>query len=100
MLGKLGTALTTRPSQMIDFDQLDTPALVIDRDKVERNIQLAIKLAGGVKRLRPHVKTHKILEVAELQVAAGITKFKCATIAEAEMLGMAGAIDQFLGPDR
>lgn len=78
---------------MIDFSKLDTPALVIDQEKVKHNIQLATKLAGGAARLRPHVKTHKILEVARMQLAAGITKFKCATIAEAEMLGMAGAID-------
>jgi len=77
----------------MDFNNLDTPALLIDHDMVGRNIQLAIQLAGGVHRLRPHVKTHKILEVAKMQVAAGITKFKCATIAEAEMLGMAGAED-------
>lgn len=77
----------------MDLNNLDTPALLIDRDKVERNIRLAIELAGGADRLRPHVKTHKMLEVAKMQVAAGITKFKCATIAEAEMLGMAGAED-------
>jgi len=77
----------------MDLSNLDTPALLIDRDMVSRNIQLALHLAGGAHRLRPHVKTHKILEVAELQVAAGITKFKCATIAEAEMLGMANAAD-------
>ncbi|MEM9525483.1 MAG: D-TA family PLP-dependent enzyme [Bacteroidota bacterium] len=57
------------------------------------SIELAIKYAGGTERLRPHVKTHKMLEVAKLQVAAGIYKFKCATVAEAEMLGMAGAKD-------
>jgi D-serine deaminase-like pyridoxal phosphate-dependent protein len=78
---------------IMNLQNLDTPALIIDQDMVARNIKLAIKLAGGVARLRPHVKTHKILEVAKMQVAAGITKFKCATIAEAEMLGMAGAID-------
>lgn len=77
----------------MNLRQLDTPALLIDRDKVARNIQLALQLAGGADRLRPHVKTHKILEVAAMQVAAGITKFKCATIAEAEMLGMAKATD-------
>lgn len=77
----------------MNLENLDTPALLIDRDKVKHNIQLAIKVVGDVQRLRPHVKTHKILEVAKLQVAAGITKFKCATIAEAEMLGMAGAAD-------
>jgi D-serine deaminase-like pyridoxal phosphate-dependent protein len=77
----------------MNLQNLDTPALLIDQDMVARNIKLAIKLAGGVHRLRPHVKTHKILEVAGMQAAAGITKFKCATIAEAEMLGMAGAAD-------
>lgn len=77
----------------MNLHHLDTPALLIDRDKVARNIQLALQRAGGAHRLRPHVKTHKILEVAEMQVAAGITKFKCATIAEAEMLGMANAAD-------
>lgn len=77
----------------MDFSSLDTPALLIDRDMVLRNIQLAIKIAGGAHRLRPHVKTHKMLEVAKLQIVAGISKFKCATIAEAEMLGMAEAAD-------
>lgn len=37
-------------------------------------------------RLRPHVKTNKMSEVCQLMMDAGITKFKCATIAEAEML--------------
>lgn len=46
-----------------------------------------------VERLRPHIKTHKTREVAEMQLAAGITKFKCATIAEAELLGLVKAPD-------
>ena len=77
----------------MNLDKLDTPALLIDTDMVRRNIERAIEYAGGLERLRPHVKTHKTLEVARMQVAAGIHKFKCATIAEAEMLGMAGAAD-------
>lgn len=60
---------------------------------VEYNIQQAIVYAQGVEKFRPHVKTHKMLEVAKMQMDAGINKFKCATIAEAEMLGMAGAQD-------
>ncbi len=80
----------------IDFTTTDTPALIIDKAKVTYNIQWAIEMAGGTDRLRPHVKTHKILEVAKMQVAAGIHKFKCATIAEAEMLGMAEAKDVLL----
>jgi len=75
----------------MDFSSIDTPTLLVDRDKVQYNIDLALKYAGGSEYLRPHVKTHKILEVAKLQMAAGISKFKCATISEAEMLGMAGA---------
>lgn len=77
----------------MDLAQIDSPTLLIDIDKVKHNIQLAIQYAGGADRLRPHVKTHKMLEVAKLQVAAGIHKFKCATVAEAEMLGMARAKD-------
>jgi D-serine deaminase-like pyridoxal phosphate-dependent protein len=77
----------------MNLSKIDTPALLVDKDKVAANIQLAIKYAGGTDRLRPHVKTHKMLEVAQMQVAAGIYQFKCATIAEAEMLGMAGAKD-------
>ncbi len=77
----------------IDFSDLDTPCLIIDRQKVKSNIEKAINIAGGVDRLRPHVKTHKTLEVAQMQVAAGLYKFKCATISEAEMLGLANAGD-------
>src|SRR5258708_5435778 len=50
-----------------------------------------IALAGDPARLRPHAKTHKLAEVAALQIMAGIKKFKAATIAEAEMLAIAGA---------
>lgn len=77
----------------IDFSNIDSPALIIDQEKVRLNIQLAIEYAGGTERLRPHVKTHKMLKVAAMQVEEGISKFKCATIAEAEMLGMTGAKD-------
>ena len=77
----------------IDCTKIDTPALFIDRDSVTLNIQKAIDIARNIDRLRPHVKTHKSIEVAKLQLAAGIQKFKCATIAEAEMLARAGAKD-------
>lgn len=50
-------------------------------------------MVGDVSRLRPHVKTHKSSAIAQLQLEAGITKYKCATIAEAEMLGRCGAPD-------
>src|SRR5579872_2715931 len=55
-----------------------------------------VALAGDPARLRPHVKTHKLAQVTARQIAAGINKFKAATIAEAEMLGRAGAADILL----
>jgi D-serine deaminase-like pyridoxal phosphate-dependent protein len=78
------------------IDQLDSPALVVYPERVKANIRLAIEMAGDPARLRPHIKTHKSPDVTGLLLAAGIHKFKCATIAEAEMLAMAGANDVLL----
>ena len=61
------------------------------RDIVEQNLREMIRVAGNAARLRPHCKTHKMPEITKLQLAAGITKHKCATLAEAEMLADAGA---------
>lgn len=68
-----------------------SPGLLVYQDRVAQNIDLMVTIAGNVDRLIPHVKTHKMAEVVRMQLAAGITKFKCATIAEAEMLADAGA---------
>ena len=70
-----------------DIDKLDSPALVVFPERVKKNIQTAIEMVGDVSRLRPHVKTNKSPDAVRLMLDAGITKFKCATIAEAEMLG-------------
>jgi D-serine deaminase-like pyridoxal phosphate-dependent protein len=79
-----------------NIDTIDSPALVIYKDRVEENIRLLVSMTDEVKRLRPHVKTHKTVEATLMQMAAGIHKFKCATIAEAEMLAIAGAPDVLL----
>src|SRR5579872_199195 len=79
-----------------DIDQLDTPALVVYPERVRENIRRAIAMVGGPERLRPHVKTHKSPAVTRLMLAAGIRGFKCATIAEAEMLALEGAPDVLL----
>jgi D-threonine aldolase len=79
-----------------DINAIDSPALIIYKDRVKHNIALAIEMTGDVNRLRPHVKTHKSPQVTELMLQAGITKFKCATIAEAEMLGQCKAQDVLL----
>jgi len=86
-----------------NINELDSPALVVFPERVKYNIQLAIDMVGDVTRLRPHIKTNKSPDVAKLMLKAGITKFKCATIAEAEMLAQCNAQDvlmayQPLGP--
>jgi D-serine deaminase-like pyridoxal phosphate-dependent protein len=79
-----------------DIDKLDTPALVIFPERVKANINTLKAMIDDPQRLRPHAKTHKTKEATQLMLAAGITKFKCATIAEAEMLGMCEAPDVVL----
>ncbi|MBK7133252.1 MAG: D-TA family PLP-dependent enzyme [Bacteroidales bacterium] len=73
-----------------------SPALLVYPDRIEENIRRMIKIAKGAKHLRPHVKTHKMAEVVMLQMKHGITKFKCATISEAEMAAKCGAPDILL----
>ncbi|HTM99769.1 MAG TPA: D-TA family PLP-dependent enzyme [Pedobacter sp.] len=79
-----------------NVDQLDSPALVIYADRVKKNIQTLINNVSHIDQLRPHVKTHKCIEATELMILAGINKFKCATIAEAEMLAMSKSKDVLL----
>src|SRR4051794_34586919 len=74
-------------------EDVPSPALLVYPDRVEQNIERMIAMAGGPDRLRPHIKTHKTPELIRLQIDRGITKFKCSTIAEAEMAASAGAED-------
>ena len=79
-----------------NVDDLDTPALVIYPDRVKKNIELLKTFTDDPGRLRPHVKTNKCPQVVRLMLEAGITKYKCATIAEAEMLAAEGVKDVLL----
>jgi D-serine deaminase-like pyridoxal phosphate-dependent protein len=79
-----------------DVEKLDTPALVVYPDRVKANIDLLKSMINNVDRLRPHVKTYKNKEVTLLLLAAGIHKFKCATIAEAELLAVCKTPDVLL----
>lgn len=79
-----------------DIDKLDTPAFVVYPARVKQNIAMLISMIDSVDRLRPHVKTHKSKDVTLLMLEAGVTKFKCATIAEAEMLALCNARDVLL----
>lgn len=79
-----------------DEDQIASPALLLYRERIEHNLKLMIEIAGGAQRLRPHVKTHKLGPLVKRQIELGITKYKCATIAEAEMCAQSGAPDVLL----
>src|SRR4051794_34995793 len=79
-----------------NVELIDTPALIVYKERVEENIRVLLSMIDDPKRLRPHVKTHKTKEVSQLLMQAGIYKFKCATIAEAEMLALVEAPDVLL----
>jgi len=78
---------------LTDAAEIFSPALVFYPETIKRNIARVVELAGGPGRLRPHAKTHKTREITKLQLAAGVTKHKCATVAEAEMLAQCGVPD-------
>jgi len=71
--------------------RLDTPALILDLDAVERNVARMAEIgrATGLA-IRPHVKCHKSARIADIQLAAGASGFCCATLGEAEMMARAG----------
>jgi 3-hydroxy-D-aspartate aldolase len=70
---------------------LDTPALCIDIDAMERNIAAMAALCRAKNiALRPHAKTHKSVRIAQKQQAAGAIGICCATIGEAEIMAQGG----------
>jgi len=70
---------------------LNTPVLVVDLDALDRNIAVMSEFAAakGLK-LRPHAKTHKSVDIARRQLAAGAVGLCCAKIGEAEALADGG----------
>lgn len=76
-----------------NINRIDTPCLVLYKERIRSNINAAVQLIKNVDNLRPHVKTNKIAEVCRMMMDAGITKFKCATFAEAEMLAIINVKD-------
>jgi len=75
-------------------EDLDTPALLLDLDAFERNVQkMADFMAAREANLRPHVKTHKCSAIAKLQIEAGAQGLTCAKLGEAEAMADAGIRD-------
>ena len=76
------------------LDELDTPFLTVDLEAVERNVRAMQEYcdAHGLA-LRPHVKTHKLPGVAELQLRAGAVGLTCQKLGEAEVMAGHGCDD-------
>jgi D-serine deaminase-like pyridoxal phosphate-dependent protein len=81
---------------LADPGGIATPALLVYEERLNANLRTMIDLVKSPGKLRPHIKTHKMAAVMARQLALGITRFKCATIAEAEMAAAAGAADVLL----
>jgi D-serine deaminase-like pyridoxal phosphate-dependent protein len=75
------------------MEHVITPALVYYYEKIEKNIEKMIRLAGNSRFLWPHIKTYKCAQVIQMQMDKGIDHFKCATVAEAELAAECGARD-------
>src|SRR4051794_23115109 len=77
-----------------ELDLDDTPYLLIDLDRVERNIAHAQEWCDGRGlALRPHIKTHKLPQIAHMQLDAGAAGIACQKIGEAEVMEAAGIRD-------
>src|SRR3954468_7446308 len=71
----------------LSLDSLETPAAVVDLDRLDRNLDRAADYAASHGlALRPHVKTHKSSYVASAQLRRGARGLTCATPREAEIM--------------
>ena len=95
----------SRPNPQLKWD-LDTPALVVELDLMERNIsRMATFFKERNVNWRPHTKGQKIPQIAHLQLDAGATGITCAKLSEAEVMAAAGVTDilianQVIGPHK
>jgi D-serine deaminase-like pyridoxal phosphate-dependent protein len=71
----------------VHVSEIDTPALIVDLDIFERNLQRAANYAREHKlRLRPHAKTHKAVWIGRRQLDLGAAGLTCAKVTEAEVM--------------
>ena len=78
----------------MDVGTLNTPSLLLDIKRVEKNsVRMKATADRGGVRLRPHVKTHKCIEVAHMQTAAHNGAITVSTLAEARAFAANGFND-------
>ena len=81
----------------MQIDELETPVPVVDLDRLEANItRLQNYLDEHQIANRPHIKTHKIPEIAQMQMDAGAIGITCQKVSEAEIMANAGFSDIFI----
>ena len=80
--------------ERIPVSEIETPALLLDMDALEWNVAaMCRQMQGKPAKLRPHFKTHKSVDIARMQIAAGAKGITCAKTGEAEVLAEAGITD-------
>src|SRR5882757_419098 len=78
-------------SNSTSFTEIDTPALLLDADALDANLQqMAAFFVQRKSKLRPHFKSHKCTTIAKLQMKAGAVGITCAKLGEAEAVADAG----------
>jgi D-serine deaminase-like pyridoxal phosphate-dependent protein len=88
----------------LDVSEIDTPALLIDLDALEANIEKMGRFAHETDcNLRPHIKVHKTPAIAHKQIQAGAIGVTCAKVGEAEVMAFSGIreiliANQIVGP--
>lgn len=89
--------MTDFSARSAELDALATPALVLDEAVLDRDIEATATAARerGLA-LRPHAKTHKSIEIARRQLAAGAIGLTVATVSEAEVFAAGGVRDLFI----
>ncbi|HJY75434.1 MAG TPA: alanine racemase, partial [Burkholderiales bacterium] len=87
--------MSQRPPAVIGqhVEEVDTPALVLDLDAFERNLDTLARAVAGKVRVRAHAKTHKSPDIAKRQIAAGAIGVCCQKVSEAEALVEGGIQD-------
>ncbi len=91
----MNTAPPPAPGDPVE--SIDTPALVVDLDRMEANLAAMAAFARGHGvRLRPHAKMHKCATIARLQIAAGAVGVCVQKTSEAEALAAAGIADIYI----
>ncbi len=81
----------------MNIHSLETPVITVDLDVFERNLRkLQTYLSSHNIANRPHIKTHKVPEIARMQMDAGAVGITCQKLGEAEVMADAGVTDIFL----